>query len=104
MTESSLEAMIERHRAWIDRYVGPWFGSLFLFGVLRFLLEKSNALHWAVGLAATLLLAALLGALLLGWRRKVTYSTPHGTHATMPPPCCSRRFSLPSPCSRRYRC
>ena len=71
--------MIERHRAWIDRYVGPWFGSLFLFGVLRFLLEKSNALHWAVGLAATLLLAALLGALLLGWRRKVyvQYSARH---------------------------
>jgi len=76
---SSFETKLAQHRAWIERHVGPWFGAVLVFGLLRTVLEWTARLHWVVGLATTLVLAAFLAALLLGWRKKayVQYSSKH---------------------------
>lgn len=75
----SIDRLLARQEAWVDKYIGPWFGAIFLFAILRVLLEKAANVHWAVGLVATLVFAALLTALLLGWRRRIymKYSSEH---------------------------
>jgi hypothetical protein len=67
----SLDTLLTRQQEWVDKHVGPWFGAVFLFGILRFVLEKAADVHWVVGFIATGVLATILGSLLWGWRKKL---------------------------------
>jgi hypothetical protein len=72
---SEFSASLTRQQAWVDKNIGPWFGALFLFAVLRGILQVAGKVHWAVGLGVTVALATFLAFLLMGWRRRV-YAKP----------------------------